>query len=236
MLIVAACDMDDDDNDINGVTDDTTEIPTDDDDIEDTDVVVPEDDDDAVGVDPQDEALEPADDEAIEFDDEEALDPEDMQPGEDQGLFYDLTFDEAQDLSPFELREPAVEPESIEFQSIMGMASPFADEEERAEQATTITFMYIQAAEDEMQQPLPVEFTQTVDMTMDEAVPPEAEQESVAIGDHDVTRVQMMSETGDEIIAYMWEDGDVLLYVAAILGAEHEESELEDMVASVPAS
>jgi hypothetical protein len=242
MLIIAACDMNDDDNDIDGTADDTTELPINDGDADDTDIVVPED-DDAVTPD-DDEAIDPADDDAIDSagdeavgtDDEEALDQDAIEPGPEQGMFFDLSFDEAQDLSPFEVREPGDVPEGVELQAIIGMASPEADEDERSEVATWITFSYVQAPTDEMQQGLPVELTQTTEMDMSEGLPPEAERDEIMIGDREVTRVQIAAETGDQIIAYMWQDGDVYFSLAAILGPDLEESELEDMVASVPSS
>ena len=250
MLIIAACDANGDDNAVDDLTDDTTEIPTDDATNGEDDTVIPE--DDATGVEPaDDEALatqeddeaaapEPDDDamaqdDEMAFDDEEAVvDPDDLEPDPNQGMFFDLSVEEANDMTEFEVREPEYVPDSIEFQTIMGMASMEATQEEMGEEAATITFAYQQPPEDEMQQGLPVEFMQSSEIDMSEGLGPDAETEEVAIGDREVTRISIMAETGDEIIAFVWDDGGVHFSLAAMIGDELSEDDLEEMIASIP--
>jgi hypothetical protein len=168
--------------------------------------------------------------------DEEAVDPEEMEPDPNQGMFFDLSVEEANEMTTFEVREPAEVPESLEFQTIMGMASMEASEEELEDEAATITFAYQQPPDEEMMQGLPVEFMQSTEIDMSEGLGPDAEEEQVTIGDREVTRITMMAETGDEIVAYVWNEDEVHFSLAAILGGELEEADLEAMIESVPAA
>jgi hypothetical protein len=266
MLIVAACDTNGDDDAVDDVTDATTEMPADDNGVNgQDDIAVPDETDDQtqtedaeVGDDPatdgvpaeeddEVEGTEPDDatgqDDEVAFDDDEAaIDPEDMEPEEmdpNQGMFFDLTVEEANDITEFEVREPQHVPESLEFQTIMGMASMEAQVEENGEmeeEAATITFAYQQPPEDEMMQGLPVEFMQSTEIDMSEGLAPDAEQEQVTIGDREVTRIAIMTEVGDEILAYVWNEDEVHFSLAAILGGELEESDLEAMIESIPAA
>jgi hypothetical protein len=263
-LLIAACDANGDDEAADDVTDGTTEMPADDDagvDGQD-DIAVPEADDDAISSEPGDdaapaddsEATEPADDtEATAPDDEEfavpeddeefdpeAVDPDDIQPDPNEGMFFDLTVEEANDMTEFEVREPGHIPEMLEFQTIMGMASMDAQLEEEGEmdedEAATITFAYQQPPEDEMMQGLPVEFMQSTEIDMSEGLTEEAEQEQVTIGDREVTRISIVTEAGDEVLAYVWNEDDVHFSLAALLGGELQESDLEAMIESIPAA
>jgi hypothetical protein len=162
-----------------------------------------------------------------------------MEPEQDpnQGMFFDLSVEEANDLTEFEVREPEHVPEVLELQTIMGMASMEATAEENGEieeEAATITFAYQQPPEEEMMQGLPVEFMQSTEVDMSEGLGPDAEQEQITVGDREVTRISLMAETGDEIVAYVWNEDEVHFSLAAILGGELEESDLEEMIASVP--
>ncbi len=250
MLVVAACDMNGDDDAVDDIPDDTTTAPLDDDPADDEDMVVPEDDDavepaddDAVGIDEQDDAPVEQDDEmavddevVIDPEDEEAVDPEDLQPGEDQGMFFDLTVAEADELTEFSLREPDSIPENVEMQTIMGMGSMEAEPEEMGDEAVTVTFAYAQPPEEEMMQGLPVEFTQSSEIDMSEGLPEETDQEQVTIGDRDVTRIQVIDEaSGQEVLGYLWQEDGIYFSLLAILGDDLSESELEDMIASIPA-
>jgi hypothetical protein len=271
MLIVAACDANGDDDAVDDVNDDATEIPADDGTNGQDDVVMPEEEDDALGTDtegddavatvpgddaestePDDEVaqddgaaldddedmVEPEQDDAEEMD-PEAIDPDDFEQDPNQGMFFDLTVEEANDLTEFEVREPGHVPDSLEFQTIMGMASmeSQADENgEMEEQAATITFAYQQPPEDEMMQGMPVEFMQSTEIDMSEGLAEQAEQEQITIGDREVTRIKIMAESGDEILAYVWDEDDVHFSLAAILGGELQEDDLEAMIESIPAA
>jgi hypothetical protein len=265
MLIVAACDANGDDEAADDLTEDTTELPADDNGVDgQDDVAIPEEDEDQaqtgdaeVADDPASDAVpaeedddvegtEPDDaagqDDEVAFDDDEAaVAPEDMEPEMDpnQGMFFDLSVEEANDLTEFEVREPEHVPESLEFQTIMGMASmeAQADQEgEMEEEAATITFAYQQPPDDEMMQGLPVEFMQSTEIDMSEGLAPDAEQEQITIGDREVTRISIMTEAGDEILAYVWNEDEIHFSLAAILGGELEESDLEAMIESIPAA
>jgi hypothetical protein len=264
MLIVAACDVNGDDDAADDVPEDTTTAPVDDGVDDQNDALTDEDDDatrtqDAeVGDDPDSDAIPAEDDEdqvegtetddaatqddEVAFDDDEAVvDPEDMEPEQDpnQGMFFDLSVEEANDLTEFEVREPEHVPEVLELQTIMGMASMEATAEENGEieeEAATITFAYQQPPEEEMMQGLPVEFMQSTEIDMSEGLGPDAEQEQITVGDREVTRISLMAETGDEIIAYVWNEDEIHFSLAAILGGDLEESDLEEMIASVPAA
>jgi hypothetical protein len=262
MLVVAACDANGDDDAADDVPEDTTTAPVDDGVDDQNDALTEEDDDvtrtqDAeVGDDPDSDAIPTEDDEdqvegtetddaamqddEVAFDDDEAVvDPEDMEPEQDpnQGMFFDLSVEEANDLTEFEVREPEHVPEVLELQTIMGMASMEATAEENGEieeEAATITFAYQQPPEEEMMQGLPVEFMQSTEIDMSEGLGPDAEQEQITVGDREVTRISLMAETGDEIVAYVWNEDEIHFSLAAILGGELEESDLEEMIASVP--
>jgi hypothetical protein len=155
-----------------------------------------------------------------------------MQPG----MFFDLTFEEADDISPFALRQPEEVPENIELHMIMGMASPDAPDEVAEEEATTITMSFIQAPADEMSQAIPMEFTQSSELDMRDGLPDEAEQEERSVGDHEVTRVVIADPSGEQVVGYMWEDDGVFFALATFLTEELDEAVIEQMVASVPAS
>jgi hypothetical protein len=259
MLVIAACDTNGDDDATDDLVDDTTELPADDGINGDDDVVTTEDDeagfqDDAEATQPADdaEATEPGDDveiadpeddgmtqdDEMAFDDEEAVpDPEDMEPVDpNQGMFFDLSAEEANEMTTFEVREPEYIPEGLEFQTIMGMASMEASEEEMAEEAATITFAYQQPPEEEGMQGLPVEFMQSTELDMREGVGPDAESEELTIGDREVTRVSMMTEMGEEFIAWIWDEDEVHFSLAAMLGESLTEDDLEAMIESVPSA
>jgi hypothetical protein len=266
MLVIAACDANGDDDAADDIADDTTELPADDQANGEDDFAAPEEDDevgmedDDFAAEPEDDAAtepegddavtEPEDDEdMVEPDDEEmaaddemaiddedaAIDPEDMEPDPEQGMFFDLSFEEANDMTEFEVREPEHVPEALEFVTIMGMASMEAAEEEMNEEAATITFAYEQAPEDEMMQGLPVEFMQSTEIDMSEGLGPDAEAEETTIGDREVTHITMMAN-GDEINAWVWEEDGVNFSLAAILGEDLSQEDLEEMIASVPAA
>jgi hypothetical protein len=251
MLIVAACDT---------ATDDETEPVTPEngqEEIDDTDqdTTLPEDDDqDVVGTEDDDQDLVGQDDGVAEDDDAamtddeaafepgdevpngDAIDPEDLDPGAQPGVFPGLTLDEANELATFSVVEPESVPESLDFQEIVGWASPeVVMEDPENEEVTTVAFTYLQAAASDDEPAMPVELTQSVDIDMREGLPPETEQEDVSIGDREVTRIEMADPSGFEILAYLWQDGDVNFALAAILGEELQESDLEDMIASIPA-
>jgi hypothetical protein len=267
MLVVAACDTSDDDatddltDDTTELPADDGINDTDDFDATngDDDIVMPEEDDDALGaegddavetddefatepedgaegVDPEDDAM--TQDDEMAFDDEDAaVDPEDMQPDPNQGIFFDLTAEEANDMTEFNVVEPEYVPEGLEFQSIVGMAAMDAEPDEMDnEQAATITFAYQQPPEDEMVPGLPVEFMQSTEIDMSQGLGEEADTEEMTIGDREVTRISVVQEMGDEIIAYVWNENDVHYSLAAILGDELAEEELEEMIASIPAA
>lgn len=285
MLFVAACDVDSDEDATDTETEDTTDIPADDETNGDQDEAVPEDDstsdestsDDAAATDSEDEddtvasASEdengesddtndtndtndemPVDEEA-EVVDPEDIDPEDLQPQETPGMFFDLSVEEANEMTAFNVVEPAHIPEGLEFQTIIGMASMEASigaesggtngengengEDGAAEdEAVTITFAYQQPPEDETQQPLPVEFMQSTEIDMSDGMGPEADSEEISVGERDVTRVNAAMQTGEEIIAYVWSEGDVHYSLAAMLGGDLTQEDLEEMIASVPAA
>jgi hypothetical protein len=265
MLVVAACDTNGDDA-ADDLTDDTTELPADDTTNGEDDFAAPEETDDAAGVDdsatvedddaaamenedeaavePEDdvEGTEPQDDEMaqddeVAFDDEEAVvDPDDMQPDPNQGIFFDLTAEEANEMTEFNVVEPEYVPEALDLQSIVGMAAMDADPEASADEAATITFAYQQPPEEEMVPGLPVEFMQSTDIDMSEGLGAEAETEELTIGDREVTRISVVQEMGDEIIAYVWNENEVHYSLAAILGEELTEDELEEMIASIPSA
>lgn len=264
MLVVAACDTNGDDT-ADDPTDDTTELPADDATNGEDDFAAPEETDDAVGADDDavaeedltaaesdDEAVtdeeddvegtEPADDQVgqddeVAFDDEEAVvDPDDLQPDPNQGIFFDLTADEANDMTEFNVVEPDYVPEALQFQSIIGMASMDADPEAMEDEAATITFAYQQAPEEEMAQGLPVEFMQSTEINMSEGLGPEVDTEEMTIGDREVTRISVVQEMGDEILAFVWNENDVHYSLAAILGDGLSEEDLEEMIASVPSA
>lgn len=246
MLMVAACDAGGDD-----VTDDPADEPTEEQASDsgngDTDVATPEDDAETDGT--ATEETEESDDSNDEGESGDTATPEngDTAEGEgtpgpeatqpaNEGIFFDLSFEEANELTDFDLREPEEVPEDIEFQTITAFASPEATGEQLSEEATTVTMSYTQPTSEEMPQGLPLEFTQTSEMDMTEGLPEEAEQESVSIEDRDVTRVTLSQQGGEEIVAYMWQDGDIYFSLAAVMGPELEESTLESIVASVPTS
>lgn len=158
------------------------------------------------------------------------------QPGPQEGMFPDLTVEEANEMTDFEVKEPQEIPEGVEFQSIMGMASQEASEEERSEEAATIIFSYTQPSEEEGAQPLPIEITQSSELDLSASLPPDTEQEEVTIGDREVTRVNVTDQSGNDVLAYMWNEDDIHYSLAAIMGPDLEESELENMLASIPAS
>lgn len=244
MLVIAACDTNGDDDAADDLADDTTEMQADDPINGEDDIVTEPEEDDAV--EPEDDiATEPADDDemamddaAIDdeaaFDDEEAVpDPDDLEPDPTEGMFFDLTVEEANEMTEFEVREPEHVPEGLEFQTIMGMASMEAAEEDMGDEAATITFAYQQAPEDEMQQGLPVEFMQSTEIDMSQGLGPDAEAEDITVGDREVTRISMMAN-GDEIHAWVWEEDGVYFSLAAILGEDVTEDDMEEMIASVP--
>lgn len=261
MLIVAACDSNSDDADTDSSVENGTEVPSEADSNDDDEGAVTEDtedeesdesetDDSAGETDADDESstddevAESGDGEATPSEDEDTTTPESegtttpeqSQPGPQEGMFFDLTIEEANDLTDFEVKEPTEIPESVEFQTIMGMASQGASEEERSEEAATIIFAYTQPAEDETQQGLPVELTQSSELDMTASLPPETDQEQVTIGDREVTQVNITDESGNNIVAYMWNENDIYYSLAAILGPNLEESQVEDMLASIPVS
>lgn len=192
--------------------------------------------DDAEGTEPDDDPM--AQDDEMAFDDEDAaVDPEDMQPDPDQGIFFDLSAEEANDMTEFNVVEPEYVPEGLEFQTIIGMAATEADPEEMDEdEAATITFAYQQPPEEEMAQGLPVEFMQSSELDMSEGLGAEADTEEMTIGDREVTRISVVQEMGEEVIAWVWNENDVHYSLAAILGEDLPEEELEEMIASIPSA
>lgn len=197
----------------------------------------PEDEADGAGAETESEDEEIAQDDEMAVEDEEAVvDPDDMQPDPNQGIFFDLTSDEANEMTEFDIVEPEYVPEALEFQSIIGMASMSADPEAMEDEAATITFAYQQAPEEEMTPGLPVEFMQSTEIDMSEGLGPEVETEQLTIGDREVTRISVVQEMGDEILAFVWNENDVHYSLAAILGNELTEDELEEMIASVPSA
>lgn len=265
MLIVAACESNGDDTDTDSSVENGTEVPSESEsngdeeavteDTEDEESDASEDEgseanesdesaesdeasesDDEVAESGEDEATPSGDDGTATPDSEGTTTPEQAQPGPEEGMFFDLSVEEANELTDFEVKEPAEVPESVEFQTIMGMASQAASEEERSEEAATIIFSYVQPAEDETQQGLPVELTQSSELDMTASLPPETDQEEVTIGDREVTQVNITDESGNDIVAYMWNENEIHYSLAAILGPDLEESEVEDMLASIPAS
>lgn len=262
MLIVAACDDGGDDADTDSSTENGTEETTDNGDNGETEEAATEEEATEDGSD-NEEATEESSEEGSENgsgeDSAENGESEDVAesdngdqsqpdgdatpapeaegtPGPQEGMFFDLTVEEANEMTDFEVKEPQEIPEGVEFQAIMGMASQQASEEERSEEAATIIFSYTQPPEEEGAQPLPVEITQSSELDLSASLPPDTEQEEVTVGDREVTRVNVTDQSGNDVLAYMWNEDDIHYSLAAIMGPELEESELETMLASIPAS
>jgi hypothetical protein len=257
MLVVAACESDDATDDVDTTTDDTVELQTDDA-ADDTEATTPEDDDADLGAvtedddaaptedDSNDEVPAPADD-AVPADDaipgDDAVDPEIAQPGDQPGMFFGITFDEANDLTDFELREPAALPEDYELQSIVGVAAPDATPEEAENEATTVVMIYASlpdedddedAAMTEQPHGTPIEFSQSSVAQGFDQIPEEIEQETLDIDGREVIRIIMPDMTGQEIVGYLWQDGDIYFSLATFLGQDLDDESLQQMIASIP--
>lgn len=260
VLVIAACDTNGDDDTVDDQTNEsngTTELPADDTGNGDDDDVSESEDDDTVASDDEDsesdtdqDVAEPDEEEstdgedesdvddesAVGDDDEEATpDPDDLQPDPAEGMFFDLSVEEANEMTEFEVREPQHVPENLEFQTIMGMASMEASEEEMDDEAATITFAYQQPSEDETTPGLPVEFMQSTEIDMSEGLGPDAEVEEITVDDRTISRITMTAQ-GDEINAWVWEEDGVFFSLAAILGEDLSEDDIEEMIASIPAA
>jgi hypothetical protein len=235
VLVVAACGTDDDDPDVGAAADDAAELsgengPADDTAGTESDDDVVESADDAAGTD-DDSATESAEGEASGSQSLH-LGPE---PGSDQGRYHDLTLEEAHILTPFELREPADLPNGVDFINISGIGTIDREDWQQGD-ATTINMAYQAEGEHSVYGGLPIEFTQTVEVDLTENIQPDAAQDQITVGDREVTRARTTTGLGDEFVAYVWNEGDVHLSIASILGDGLDESDVEQMVNSIPTS
>lgn len=159
--------------------------------------------------------------------------PDTIPTPDESGMYRDLTYEQAQELVPFELVQPSVVPEPLEFGGILVAGPPRPNPDGTVERGDPIEIIALYR--DSRSETPPVsfaEFRQGTDAVL--VTNPDAVETRVEIGGHTIAKSWRDAEDGGAVITWRWESAGMHYTITARSLTEEFEFAIEELIAALP--